>query len=67
MIKDRLGATPLVLQIPIGIESSLTGVVDLVKMKAQVWKDEALGAEWEYKEIPADLKEITDKYRTQLV
>ena len=67
MIKDRLGATPLVLQIPIGIESSLTGVVDLVKMKAQVWKDEALGAEWEYKEIPADLKEITEKYRTQLV
>ena len=67
MIKDRLGATPIVLQIPIGIESSLTGVVDLVKMKAQVWKDEALGAEWEYKEIPADLKEITDKYRTQLV
>ena len=67
MIKDRLGATPIVLQIPIGIESSLTGVVDLVKMKAQVWKDEALGAEWEYKEIPADLKEITNKYRTQLV
>jgi elongation factor G len=67
MIKDRLGATPLVLQIPIGIESSLSGVVDLVKMKAQVWKDESLGAEWEYKEIPADLKEITDKYRTQLV
>ena len=67
MIRDRLGATPLVLQIPIGIESSLTGVVDLVKMKAQVWKDESLGAEWEYKDIPADLKEITEKYRTQLV
>ncbi len=67
MIKDRLGAKPLVVQVPIGIEASLTGVVDLVKMKAQVWKNEALGAEWEYKEIPDDLKEITQKYRTELV
>ncbi len=67
MIKDRLGAKPLVVQVPIGIEASLTGIVDLVKMKAQVWKNEALGAEWEYKEIPDDLKEITQKYRTELV
>ena len=47
--------------------ASLTGVVDLVKMKAQVWKNEALGAEWEYKDIPDDLKEISEKYRTELV
>ena len=67
MIRDRLGAKPLVIQVPIGIESSLTGVVDLVKMKAQVWKNEALGAEWEYKDIPDDLKEISQKYRTELV
>ena len=67
MIRDRLGAKPLILQVPIGIESSLSGVVDLVKMKAQVWKDEALGAEWDYKEIPDDLKEISQKYRTELV
>ena len=67
MIKDRLGAKPLVVQVPIGIEASLTGVVDLVKMKAQVWKNEALGAEWEYKDIPDDLKEISQKYRTELV
>jgi elongation factor G len=67
MIRDRLGAKPLPIQVPIGIESSLTGVVDLVKMKAQVWKNEALGAEWEYKEIPEDLKEISQKYRTELV
>ena len=67
MIKDRLGAKPLVIQVPIGIEADLTGVVDLVKMKAQVWKNEALGAEWEYKEIPDDLKEISQKYRTELV
>jgi elongation factor G len=67
MIGDRLGCKPLVIQVPIGIESSLSGVVDLVKMKAQVWKNEALGAEWEYKDIPDDLKEITQKYRTELV
>jgi len=67
MIRDRLGAKPLVIQVPIGIEASLIGVVDLVKMKAQVWKNEALGAEWEYKEIPEDLKEISQKYRTELV
>jgi len=67
MIKDRLGAKPMVMQIPIGIEASLTGVIDLVKMKAQVWKNEALGAEWEYKEIPDELKEISQKYRTELV
>ena len=67
MIRDRLGAKPLVLQVPIGIEASLTGVVDLVKMKAQVWKNEALGAEWEYKDIPEELKEISQKYRTELV
>ena len=67
MIRDRLGAKPLVLQVPIGIEASLTGVVDLVKMKAQVWKNEALGAEWEYKDIPDDLKEISEKYRTELI
>ncbi len=67
MIIDRLGAKHLILQVPIGIESSLIGVVDLVKMKAQVWKNEALGAEWEYKEIPDDLMEISKKYRTELV
>src|SRR6056300_1685635 len=67
MMKDRLGCKPLPIQIPIGIEADLSGVVDLVKMKAQVWKNEALGAEWEYKEIPDDLKEISQKYRTELV
>ena len=52
MIKDRLGAKPLVMQIPVGIESSLQGVIDLVKMKAIIWKDETLGAEFEIKDIP---------------
>ena len=67
MIKERLGAKPLVLQVPVGIESSLKGVIDLVKMKAVIWKDETLGAEFEYQDIPADLKEISDKYRQELV
>ena len=67
MIKDRLGAKPLVMQVPIGIEASLHGVVDLVKMKAIVWKNEDLGAEWEEKEIPENLKEISEKYRQELV
>ena len=44
MIRDRLGCKPLVIQVPIGMEADLVGVVDLVKMKAQVWKNEALGA-----------------------
>ena len=59
MIKDRLGAKPLVMQIPVGIESSLKGVVDLIKMKAIIWKNEDLGAAWEETEIPEDLSEIT--------
>jgi elongation factor G len=67
MIKDRLGAKPLVLQVPIGIEASLQGIVDLVKMKAIVWKNEDLGAAWEEKDIPNDLKEISEKYRQELV
>jgi elongation factor G len=67
MIKDRLGAKPLVVQIPVGIESSLKGVVDLIKMKAVMWKDEKLGAEFEYVDIPADLKKEAEKYRKELV
>ena len=67
MIKDRLGAKPLVMQVPIGIEASLKGVVDLIKMKAIVWKNEDLGAEWEEQDIPEDLKEICDKYRQEPV
>ncbi len=67
MIKERLGAKPLVMQIPIGIEADLKGVVDLVKMKAIVWKNEDLGAEWEEIDIPTDLKETCDKYRQELI
>ncbi|MBO6485079.1 MAG: GTP-binding protein, partial [Pelagibacteraceae bacterium] len=67
MIKDRLGAKPLVMQIPVGTESSLKGVVDLIKMKAILWKEEKLGAEFEYVEIPNELQEKAKKYRKELL
>ena len=67
MIIDRLGASPIVLQLPIGNESDFIGVVDLVKMKAIIWKDESLGAEFEYTDIPADLADQAAEYREKLV
>jgi len=67
MIDDRLGAIPLVLQLPIGSESEFVGVVDLVRMKAIVWKDEAMGAEYEFMEIPAELADQAAEYREKLV
>jgi elongation factor G len=67
MIKNRLGAYPLVTQLPIGIESNLKGVVDLVTNKAIVWKEEKLGAEFEFVDIPKELIEQTKEYRKKLV
>ncbi|MEC8546387.1 MAG: GTP-binding protein, partial [Pseudomonadota bacterium] len=67
MIKDRLGATPLVLQLPIGAEAEYEGLVDLVRMKEVVWKDEALGAEYEYVDIRDGLKDQAEEYRAALV
>jgi len=67
MIKDRLGAVPLVTQLPIGVESAFAGIVDLVMMKAIIWKTEELGAKYEIVEIPADMKEQAAAYRAQLV
>ena len=67
MIKERLGCKPLVLQLPIGSESDLKGVIDLVKMKAIVWQNEDLGAKFDIVDIPADLKEKSNKYRKELV
>ncbi|HEY6334834.1 MAG TPA: elongation factor G [Alphaproteobacteria bacterium] len=66
-IKERLGAKPIVLQLPIGEESNFVGVVDLLRMRAIVWKDETLGAEFEYGEIPAELKAKAQQYHDQLV
>ena len=65
---DRLGAKPLVLQLPIGEESAFEGVVDLITMKALTWRGETeLGAHYETEEIPADLQEKAEDYRTQLI
>src|SRR5690349_18193066 len=66
-IIDRLGAKPLVLYLPIGAESQLKGVVDLVNNRGIVWKDESLGAEFEYVAIPDDLADKAADYRNQLI
>src|SRR5262245_20544136 len=67
MIKDRLGAKPLVTQLPIGIESDVAGLVDLVAMKGIVWKDETLGAEFVVGDIPADMKDKAEEMHHHLV
>jgi elongation factor G len=67
MIKDRLGAVPLVTQLPIGVESDFVGIVDLVKMKAIKWRDETLGAKFDEVEIPDDMADLAAKYRATLV
>jgi elongation factor G len=67
MIKTRLGATPVVVQLPIGAENEFKGVVDLIEMKAYIWREETLGAAWDVVEIPADLKEKAEKYREQMI
>ncbi|MCL2567787.1 MAG: elongation factor G [Alphaproteobacteria bacterium] len=67
MIKDRLGATPLVLQLPIGIESDFIGVVDLVENRAIVWENEDLGAKFNYVEIPDNLKAKAEEARAALI
>ncbi|MDQ1608322.1 MAG: elongation factor [Microbacteriaceae bacterium] len=71
-IISRLGAKPLVIQLPIGAESSFEGVVDLVEMRALTWRgdakgDVAMGAKYDIEEIPADLKEKADEYRAKLL
>ncbi|MDW6023793.1 elongation factor G [Mesorhizobium sp. BAC0120] len=67
MIGSRLGATAVVMQLPIGAENEFKGVVDLVEMKAMVWRDESLGAQWDVVEIPADLKAKAEEYREKLI
>jgi elongation factor G len=67
MIVERLGATPLILQLPLGSESNFKGVIDLILMKAIVWQEETLGAKFTYEEIPDDLKADSEKYREKLV
>jgi elongation factor G len=67
-IKDRLGATPLVVQLPIGAENDFIGVVDLVKMRALTWRGEvAIGEDYTVEEIPADLQARAEEYRQTLI
>ncbi|MBK8631287.1 MAG: elongation factor G [Sphingomonadales bacterium] len=67
MIKDRLGARPLVLYTPVGIESQLKGLVDLVENRAIIWLDESLGAKFEYQDIPADMADKCAALRSELI
>ena len=67
MIKDRLGARPAVLYLPIGIESGFKGLVDLVENRAIIWLEESLGAKFEYQDIPDDLKDAAAAARMELI
>ena len=67
MIKDRLGARPAVLYLPIGIEGGFKGLVDLVENRAIIWLDESLGAKFVYEEIPDDLKAAAATARQDLI
>ncbi|WP_299821224.1 elongation factor G [uncultured Roseibium sp.] len=67
MIKERLGATPLVMQIPVGAENDFAGLVDLLEMKALIWQSENLGAAWDVVDIPADLVDRAQEAREALI
>ena len=66
-MKDILGANPVVIQVPIGAEENFKGLVDLIKMKAILWHDETMGAEYDIEEIPADLAAECDEWRNKLL
>ncbi len=66
-MKDVLGATPVVLAVPIGAEETFKGLVDLIKMKAILWNDETMGADYDVEEIPANLVDECNEWRAKLV
>ncbi len=66
-MKDILGANPVVIQVPIGAEENFKGLVDLIKMKAILWHDETMGAEYDLEDIPANLKAECDEWRNKLL
>ena len=66
-MKDILGANPIAIQIPIGAEENFKGVVDLIKMKAILWHDETMGAEYDVEDIPADLADEAAEWRDKLL
>ncbi len=67
MIRERLGSTPVPLQVPIGSEDGFSGVVDLLEEKAIVWDDDSLGADFEYREIPEDLAPAVEAGREHVI
>ncbi|MBP5394241.1 MAG: elongation factor G [Bacteroidaceae bacterium] len=66
-MKDVLGANPVVVAVPIGAEENFKGIVDLLRMKAILWHDETMGAEYDVEDIPADMKDECDEWRAKLV
>lgn len=66
-MKDVLGANPVAIQIPIGAEENFKGVIDLIKMKAILWHDETMGAEYDVEDIPADLADEAEEWREKLL
>ncbi len=67
MMRDRLGANPVVVNMPIGSEADFKGVLDLVENRAIIWHDESLGAEFSYEEIPADMVDIAAAARAAMI
>jgi elongation factor G len=67
MIKDRLKANPLPIQLPIGAEENYKGLIDLVTMKAIIWDEESLGAQFREEAIPADMVELAQEYREKMI
>jgi len=67
MIKERLGAKPVAVQIPVGQGESFKGIIDLIKMKAIIYKEESLGAEWEETDIPEDFQKKAEEYRHNML
>src|SRR5207244_2688462 len=67
MIRDRLGARPIIMQLPIGVEEKFAGIIDLVSMKAVVWEDESLGAKFRSEPIPEELITQANEYREKLL
>ena len=66
-IKEKLGANPVPIQIPIGAEEHFKGIIDLVAMKSVIWHDETMGADYSVEEIPADMLELANEWREKLV
>ena len=66
-IKERLGARPIAIQMPIGAEDDFKGVIDLVRMKAIIWKTEDMGAEYSEMDIPAELQDRADELRLEMI